>query len=115
MKPVFIPVGIFWLFLAAQAVAHSAPEVTSPADQSVVATLETITIRFDNPMRITSFVLTGPDGAIDVVLPEGFDPVTEYRAAPAGDPAPGNYKVDWRGLSSDGHPMQGSFGFSLEK
>jgi len=31
------------------------------------------------------------------------------------NPVPnGEYKVDWRGLSEDGHPMKGTFSFTVK-
>ncbi len=31
------------------------------------------------------------------------------------DPVPhGEYQVDWRGLSEDGHPMKGTFSFTVK-
>jgi methionine-rich copper-binding protein CopC len=43
----------------------------------------------------------------------GMDAVTEFRAIPPADLPAGAYTVDWRGLASDGHPMQGTFGFTI--
>ena len=42
-----------------------------------------------------------------------MDAVTEFRALPPSDLPDGAYTVDWRGLSSDGHPMQGTFSFTI--
>ena len=33
---------------------------------------------------------------------------------PPADMPAGAYTVNWRGLSIDGHPMQGSFDFTVE-
>jgi len=72
------------------ALAHSKAEQTTPANEATVAEVDAIEMRFDDPMRVTAITLTGPDGDIN-------------RA----------YTVDWRGLSSDGHPMQGTFSFTI--
>jgi methionine-rich copper-binding protein CopC len=42
----------------------------------------------------------------------GLEPSLEFHAEPA-PLAPGSYTVEWRGLASDGHAMQGSFSFEL--
>ncbi|MEL6211890.1 MAG: copper resistance protein CopC [Pseudomonadota bacterium] len=37
---------------------------------------------------------------------------TDFVATPAAL-STGEYTVEWRGLSGDGHPMQGSFSFTV--
>lgn len=95
------------------ALAHSKAEETLPVNDTTVTALEIIEIHFDDPMRVTAISLTGPSGAVDVARQTGMDAVTEFRARPSGDLPAGPYTVEWRGLSSDGHPMQGRFGFTL--
>jgi hypothetical protein len=101
--------------LATSALAHSKSQSTTPADAATVASVDTIEIRFQDPMLVTAISLTGPEGAFDLERETGMDPVTEFRAVPATDLPSGAYTVDWRGLSVDGHPMQGTFSFSVGK
>ena len=70
-------------------------------------------MRFDDPMRIISVTLTSPDGDVEIERETGMDPATEFRALPMEELAPGSYRFDWRGMASDGHPMQGSFSFTV--
>lgn len=98
---------------ASGAWAHSKAEETTPASEATVASVEVIEMRFDDPMRVTAITLTGPDGEVDIERETGMDAVTEFRALPPADLPDGAYTVDWRGLSLDGHPMQGNFGFSV--
>ena len=102
-----------FLATATLAFAHSKSEVTVPADGATVKRVETLQMRFDGPMRVISVTLSGADGEVVVERETGMEPVTEFRAAPASDLAPGAYEVEWRGMSADGHPMQGSFGFTV--
>lgn len=95
------------------ALAHSKSEATTPAKGATVAAVEVIEMRFDDPMRVTAITLTGPDGVLDVTRETGLDPVIEFRAFPPEGMAAGAYLVDWRGLSADGHPMQGTFDFTI--
>lgn len=94
--------------------AHSKGETTVPADGAVLTdTPPVIAMTFDAPMRITVLRLT--DGAgeeHDVERHSGLDAVMELSATPAPLPA-GDYTVEWRGLSADGHPMSGAFGFTV--
>ena len=95
--------------------AHSDAMTTTPADGASVRTLEAIEIRFDDPMRVTRVVLIGPQGEVKLERDSGLEPVTLLRALPVVDLSPGDFSVEWRGLSSDGHPMQGGFGFTVEE
>ena len=99
--------------LTGTALAHSRSETTVPADGTTVEAVEAIEMRFDGPMRIIKVTLTAGDEEIEVERETGMEPVTEFRAAPTSDLAPGAYEVEWRGMSADGHPMQGSFGFTV--
>lgn len=101
------------LATATAALTHSKAEETSPVDGSSVETVEVIELRFDDPMRVTAITLSGPDGDLEITRETGLDPVTEFRAMPPENLPAGAYSVDWRGLSSDGHVMQGSFGFMV--
>ncbi|WP_299615049.1 copper resistance CopC family protein [uncultured Tateyamaria sp.] len=104
------------LALAAMATgvwAHSKAEQTTPANDATMEKVEVIELRFDAPMRVTAITMTGPAGDVAVARETGMDPVTEFRAMPPADLPHGAYTVDWRGLSADGHPMQGTFGFTV--
>ncbi|MEL6268094.1 MAG: copper resistance CopC family protein [Pseudomonadota bacterium] len=94
--------------------AHSEKENTVPADGAVLAASPTtIGMTFDRPMRVTMLRLKDAKGQeYEVSRTDGMAPVTEFRATPEtlGD---GEYEVEWRGLAEDGHPMQGSFSFTL--
>ncbi len=101
-------------FSSAAALAHSNKESTTPADGAVLeAPPEAIEIIFDQPMRLTMVRLTNGDGAeVQVTRTDGMAPVTEFEATPS-DMGAGAYTLEWRGLSSDGHPMDGSFSFRI--
>lgn len=108
-----IPALVAMLVTATAVLAHSKAEDTTPAGGATVETAEVIELRFDDPMRVTAITLTGPDGDLEIIRETGLDPVTVFRAIPPEDKPAGAYTVDWRGLSSDGHPMQGSFEFTI--
>lgn len=117
MKPAVYLAAIAALSLAfasPSADAHSKKEATEPADGAVLETSPpTISMRFDMPMRVTLISLTDQDGAShDVTRSDNMQPVSEFSAAPPALPA-GLYKVEWRGLAADGHPMQGTFSFEI--
>lgn len=99
---------------AGNAIAHSKGEATQPADGAVLeASPEVIGMTFDMPMRVTLLSLTDQDAAEhELTRTDNMQPVSEFVAAPAVLPA-GQYKVEWRGLAGDGHPMQGTFSFEI--
>ena len=99
--------------LATNALAHAKAENTSPANEATVKTVDVIEMRFDDPMRVTAITLTGPDGEVAIERETGMEAVTEFRALPQADLTEGEYTVDWRGLAADGHPMQGTFRFTV--
>ena len=105
--------GLAVAIAPALAFAHSKSEATTPADGATVTEVPELSMRFDNPMRIISVTLTSSDGDLEIERETGMDPVNEFRAMPLEQLAPGSYRFDWRGMASDGHPMQGSFSFTV--
>ena len=73
-----------------------------------------LVLNFDKPMRITKLVLTDQSGKdYEVQRTDQMKHVLKLVAQL--DPVPnGEYKVDWRGLSEDGHPMKGTFSFTVK-
>ena len=97
------------------AVAHSKQEVTFPEDGAVLrAPPDVVSMRFDAPMRITLIHLTSEatGGEFELDRSDDMRPVTDFRATPPVLPN-GRYTVEWRGLSSDGHPMKCRFSFEV--
>ena len=100
--------------LAGEIRAHSKQETTFPEDGAVLAAApDVVSVRFDAPMRVTMIRLTSEAGdTFELEGSDAMEPVTELRATPPPLPK-GRYTVEWRGLSSDGHPMQGRFSFEV--
>ena len=99
--------------LGASARAHSRGETTVPGDGATVEAVEVIEMRFDAPMRVTAVKLVRGDENVALERETGMEPVTEFKAVPSDDLIPGAHSVEWRAVSDDGHPMQGSFGFTV--
>jgi methionine-rich copper-binding protein CopC len=98
---------------AGSAAAHSVTLETVPADGATVAAAPELSLGFDSPMVIVAFTLERDGEEVAVERLTGMEPATGFRAVPAGDLAPGAYRVEWRGLSDDGHAMQGGFTFTV--
>jgi hypothetical protein len=71
-------------------------------------------LTFDEPAIAlgTKLVVTGPTGPVQVGTPRLVDTTVTQDLQP-GAPA-GQYTVDWRVTSADGHPISGSFSFTTE-
>lgn len=97
------------------ALAHSQKEVVEPADNATVrGTPPAIRMIFDEAMRITQIRLTDGGGRpFALSRTDRMQPVTDFRAAPVQLP-PGTYRVQWRGISLDGHTMEGAWTFRVE-
>ena len=94
--------------------AHSKKETSHPADGAALTEApEIIGMSFDTPIMITMFRITGTDGAEMPFEGGELAPATDYQVVPA-ELSSGNYSVEWRGLSEDGHPVEGTFSFSIE-
>ncbi|MFJ3958118.1 copper resistance protein CopC [Arthrobacter sp. NPDC090010] len=103
------------LGFAAPASAHDVLEKTTPADgQAVAAAPDKVTLTFsNNPIAIGSEIVVKDasgsnwaDGGVDIL-----DNVVTQKLK-SGAPA-GKYTVQWRVVSSDSHPIEGTFGYSV--
>ena len=65
--------------------------------------------------RLTTIRLTGPGERIVPLGPPAVsaDSGSPIVAAVSGSPGPGRYSVTWRTMSRDGHPVSGTFAFTL--
>ncbi len=99
-----------------QATAHSKKEATVPVNGAVLdVSPETVTMTFDMPLRVTLITLTDQDSvAHELIRTDNMQPVSDFSAA-VPELAAGLYKVAWRGLAEDGHPMQGEFSFEVSE
>lgn len=104
---------VLTLAAAGAASAHAKKEGTIPADGATVAAVPELGLSFDSPMRVVTIALTLDGAPVRIERMTGTEPVTVFRASPAAPLAPGAYRVEWRGMAEDGHPMQGGFGFTV--
>lgn len=105
---VLLPLG-----LPRAASAHAELLGTTPADGAVVAHVRAVALRFDEPVtaRPDSIRVTGPGGArapVGTVRTVGPTVRASVLARTAG-----TYAVTWRVVSDDGHPVAGTFSFSV--
>ena len=109
---VTVPVAV--VGLAGPASAHSQLLATGPAaDATVQEPAGEVTLTFNEPVKgsFSTVVVTGPDDlsysrdAVRVVDSVVHQAVYPLRSGP--------YRVAWRVVSADGHPVSGEFRFTV--
>lgn len=111
-----VTVLLIGLALAPAAQAHTSLKESSPADGQTVSPPTEIVLTFTDPVNQAvepRVVVTGPDDTkhqSGKAVAEGAV-VTQQLA---GELAPGEYTVGWRVVAQDGHPVSGSFTFTVE-
>lgn len=102
--------------LASPAMGHDALVGSDPADGAVLAAAPTqvvLTFSAEQAGVGAEVLVTGPDGASwsDGAAVVAGTTVTQALADGMPD---GAYAVAWRSVAQDGHPVTGSFGFTLD-
>lgn len=102
-------------FLGTAAFGHSPLEATTPANGATIAELpETLLLDFKGNIRLTRLTLThSSDATVDLNL-DAFSSFLSEFAVPLEGKGPGIYEFAWRGLGDDGHPLNGTFSFTVE-
>ncbi|OLT29861.1 hypothetical protein BJF79_40170 [Actinomadura sp. CNU-125] len=101
------------LAFASPASAHTALTGSDPAEGATVAPPSEIVLEFANPVTLPQVVVTDEsDARHELGKPESVD---ENVRQPLKAPLPnGDYTVGWRAVSPDGHPISGTFEFTVE-
>ncbi|ADX75176.1 uncharacterized protein, copper resistance protein CopC-like protein (plasmid) [Pseudarthrobacter phenanthrenivorans Sphe3] len=104
---------------ASPALAHDALSSTAPARDAVVTTApDAVSLTLNQPPTesgsLNLSVITVTDGA-GTTVSDGTvtvdGPTLSTKTAPG---APGTYTVLWRAVSSDGHPIEGKYSFTVQ-
>lgn len=104
---------------AAPAQAHDALQSTSPAKDSTITTApEQVTLTLSEPptdaasLNFSVIKVTDSTGA---TLTDGKVSITDATlSTTVAKGANGPYKVLWRAVSADGHPIEGSYSFTVQ-
>lgn len=98
---------------APAALAHDSLVSTNPvAGSTLEAAPQTLQLRFAEPALNlgNQIMITAPDGTTAARTPTVADTVV---SAPLTATKPGLYRVQWRVTSADGHPVSGTFQFTV--
>ena len=111
---VLVAAGTLVLGVPATALAHDGLVATSPAAGATVAEApDALELDFTGePLPLGTLVaVTGPDGA---PVSSGDAEIRGTTVVqPIDEDAAGTYRVEWRSTSSDGHPLSGTFDFTV--
>lgn len=106
--------AVLLLAAAGPARAHAGLRSTTPAaGDTVRGSPPRLTLRFTEPVDAaqSGLRLLRPDGTVTVLLPQHDAGDVTAITSQLPPLAPGGYRVEWRTLSADGHPVDGSFVF----
>ncbi|WP_454754873.1 copper homeostasis periplasmic binding protein CopC [Cupriavidus basilensis] len=110
----------------ASSVAFAHPKLVSstPAEKAEVPAPQKIELKFSENLATqfsgASLVMTGMPGMADhapmkvAAKVSGSDDPKTMVITPAPTLAPGSYRVDWRAVSSDTHPINGNIAFTVK-
>lgn len=97
-----------------RAEAHSELRRSVPAAGAVLATPpDRVELDFNERVRVTALRLRRAGGA-EIALPERRA-IREAQRESAALPSlgPGEYRLEWRAISADGHPIGGIISFTV--
>ena len=99
----------------APVLAHSALGTAVPEDGAVLEQAPPhIVLTFTKPIRMTRVRMTHDAGdAVDLDLGDQTAFATRFELQ-LEDMGSGLYRIEWRGLSDDGHVMRSSFAFRVQ-
>lgn len=110
----------------ASSVAFAHPKLVSsmPADKAEVSAPQKIELKFSEDLMTkfsgANLVMTGMPGMANhapmkiAAKVSGSDDPKTMVITPAQPLVPGTYRVDWRAVSSDTHPINGNIGFTVK-
>ncbi|GAA1729708.1 copper resistance CopC family protein [Aeromicrobium alkaliterrae] len=113
--PVLLGAALLLAAGAQPAAAHAGLVSTTPGERSSVETLPAdVRLTFNETMNRPSYVtVKAPDGTL---LAEGEATIDGADLVQQVDEDPGlagTYRVDYRAISADGHPVEGAFEFDV--
>ena len=100
------------LLSASPAFAHAALKVSAPAGGATVAAPHDLSLTFSEKVRLTAVRLTANGKDLSVPVDRAA-PASPTFTVPLPHLAPAKYEVRWTALGDDGHPVNGTFTFTV--
>ncbi|WP_367395243.1 copper homeostasis periplasmic binding protein CopC [Cupriavidus sp. Agwp_2] len=112
------------VLVSTAAFAHPKLVSSTPADKAEVSAPQKIELKFSENLATqfsgASLVMTGMPGMANhapmkvAAKVSGSDDPKTMVITPAQALTPGSYRVDWRAVSSDTHPINGNLAFTVK-
>ncbi len=111
-----VPIAVASVALASLAAVHATLVSSEPAANSrLPSSPPRVRLVYSEPVEGNLAKVTiHPAAGAPIVLRAGADPRDVHAVvAPIDSLGPGSYRVDWRVVSADGHPVDGTFRFAV--
>ena len=114
LKKMVVAFTALSLLSASPAFAHAALKSSAPNAGATVAGPQKLTLTFTEKVRLTAVRLVAGDKNVSVETDRAA-PAAETFLLPLSSLAPGSYQVRWTALGADGHPVNGTFSFTVSQ
>lgn len=122
--PIRITLAVATVLASSLAFAHPKLVSSTPTDKAEISAPQRIELKFSENL-VTQFsganlMMTGMPGMADhspmkvAAKVSGSEDPKTMVITPAQTLAPGSYRVDWRAVSSDTHPITGNIAFTVK-
>ena len=112
VKALAATVAVIGLLSASQAFAHAALKVSAPQSGATVAAPHDLSLTFSEKVHLTAIKLTAGGKDVPGVTVAHGEPAATYNV-PLPHLAPAKYDVRWSAIGDDGHPVNGTFTFTV--
>lgn len=113
LKSIIASVATIGLLSASPAFAHAALKVSAPKSGATVAAPQNLSLTFSEKVRLTQVKLTADGKDVSGVQVDRAAPAAPSFELPLPKLAPAKYEVRWSALGDDGHPVNGTFTFTV--
>ena len=113
LKTITAIVAAISLLSASPAFAHAALKVSTPKSGATVAAPQNLSLTFSEKVRLTAVRVTADGKDVSGVQVDRSAPAAPSFTVPLPKLAPAKYEVRWTALGDDGHPVNGTFAFTV--
>lgn len=112
LKTIIGSVAAISLLAASPAFAHAALKVSAPTSGATVAAPHDLSLTFSEKVHLTAVKLTAGGKDVSGVQVDHGAPAATFTV-PLPHLAPAKYDVRWSAIGDDGHPVNGTFTFTV--
>ena len=112
VKALAATVAVIGLLSASPVFAHAALKVSAPTSGATVAAPHDLSLTFSEKVHLTAIKLTAAGKDVPGVNVEHGAPAATF-SVPLPHLAPAKYDVRWSAIGDDGHPVNGTFTFTV--